>query len=333
MLINARLYDGKTSKESRVILEFTDDRRVKIDSHGIDVSLDDIRIGSRLGNTPRVIEIPGGIRCKSRENDQIDEMMRTFDLECSHAHRIESSWRLSLVAVAVTAGFIVFMLTAGAGYTANFIASILPQNTLNELSAMTFEYLEDDYLHPTNLSEEKQEILQKQFDRLSKEDSRYQLHFRASSEMGPNAFALPSGDIILTDELVELSKDDQFRDILGVLAHEKGHVVKKHSLRMAIKTGVAGVIIGYMTGDISILATGIPTVLINSHYSREFEREADAHAVAELRDLNVSTIYIANLFESLAEEYDLDDNESAVELISSHPLTHERIDYFKSFAQ
>ncbi|MBD3793420.1 MAG: hypothetical protein IE889_04575 [Campylobacterales bacterium] len=50
------------------------------------------------------------------------------------------------------------------------------------------------------------------------------------------------------------------------MAHEKGHVVKKHSLRMAIKTGVAGVIIGYMTGDISILATGIPTVLINSHY-------------------------------------------------------------------
>jgi len=333
MTIDALLYDGKSSKEHEVKIEFTFGRRVRIASHGIDVSLDKVAISSRLGDTPRILEFPGGIRCKSRDNQTIDRVLREFNLKHSRAYRIESSWRLSLAAVFVTAGFIFFMLTAGANYTANFLASILPQSTLDEVSEVTMEYLEDEYLYPSNLPDAKKELLQGYFDQLTAGDERYHLHFRASSIIGANAFALPSGDIVLTDELVKLSKDEKLRDILGVLAHEQGHVERQHSLRMAIKTAIAGAIIGYMTGDISILATAIPTVLINSSYSREFEREADAYAVSKLTDMNVSTIYIANLFETLAEEYGLDSNSTGVSLISSHPLTHERISYFKSFAR
>ncbi|HHH19795.1 MAG TPA: M48 family metallopeptidase [Campylobacterales bacterium] len=333
MQIDAVLYDGRSSKEHQVTIEFTPDQRVTIASHGIDVGLAELKIGSRLGNTPRVLQFPQGIRCKSRQNDTIDEVLRQFDIDQSHAHRIESSWRLSLAAIFITAGFIFFMLTTGANYTANFIASILPQSTLDEVSRVTMEYLEDDYLYPSNLPHSQKELLQDYFDTLTEGEERYHLHFRASSIIGPNAFALPSGDIVLTDDLVKLSKDEKLRDILGVLAHEKGHVVKQHSLRMAIKTGIAGAIIGYMTGDISILATGVPTVLINSSYSREFEREADAHAVAELKEMNVSTLYMANLFETLAHEHGLEDNSTDMALLATHPLTHERIRYFKSFAE
>jgi len=333
MLIKAVLYDGKSSKEHQVILDFTFGKRVKIASHKIDVALDEVKIASRLGNTPRVLEFPNGIRCKSRENDKIDQILLDFDIKKSKTHRIESSWGLSLGAVIVTIAFVVFMLTSGANYTANFIASILPQNTLNRVSDMTLEELEEGYLYPSRLSEANRTILQTHFDKLTQGDERYVLHFRSSNRMGANAFALPSGDIVLTDQLVALSKDKEFRDILGVLAHEKGHVIHKHSLRMAIKTGLAGVIIGYMTGDISILATGIPTVLINSSYSREFEHEADIHAVEELKKMNISPLYIANLFEALEKEHGGESNRTALEIFSSHPLTHERIEYFKSFAK
>jgi len=333
MLVEAVLYDGKSSKEHEVVIDFTFGRRVKIASHGIDVALDDIEIDSRLGDTPRVLEFPNGVRCKSKENDKIDQILLDFNIKKSKTHKIESSWGLSLGAVLITIIFVVFMLTSGANYTANFIASILPQNTLDKVSKMTLDKLEDGYLYPTTLSEANRTILQKHFDKLTKGEKRYVLHFRSSNRIGPNAFALPSGDIVLTDQLVALSKDKEFRDILGVLAHEKGHVVNKHSLRMAIKTALSGVIIGYMTGDISILATGIPTVLINSSYSREFEKEADAHAVKELKKMNISTIYIANLFESLAQEHGMDENSTTLQLLSSHPLTKERIEYFKSFAK
>ena len=333
MTIDALLYDGKSSKEHKVKIEFAFGRRVRIASHGIDVSLDEVTISSRLGDTPRILEFPGGIRCKSRDNQAIDKILREFNIKHSRAYRIESSWRLSLGAIFIIVGFIFFMLTAGANYTANFLALILPQSTLDEVSRATMEYLDNKYLYPSNLPDAKKELLQSYFDQLTAGDERYHLHFRASSTIGANAFALPSGDIVLIDELVKLSKDEKLRDILGVLAHEQGHVEKRHSLRMAIKTAIAGAIISYITGDISILATAIPTVLINSSYSREFEREADVYAVAKLADINVSTIYIADLFETLAEKYGLESNSTGMALISSHPLTHERIKYFKSFAK
>ncbi len=58
----------------------------------------------------------------------------------------------------------------------------------------------------------------------------YSLNFREGGAIGPNAFALPSGTIILTDELVDIAGDDNDM-VLAVLAHEIGHVDKKHSLR------------------------------------------------------------------------------------------------------
>jgi len=332
MFVDAVLYDGKSSKEHTVTIEFTFGRRVRVASHEIDVALEEVEIESRLGNTPRVLEFPDGVRCKSRENDKIDQILLDFDIEKSKTHKIESSSTLTLGAVIVTIWFVWFMLTTGASYTANIVASILPQSTLNDVSAMTMEKLEDDYLSPSKLSDINRTIIQNHFDNLTQGDSHYKLHFRSSEEIGANAFALPSGDIILTDQLVTLSKDSEFRDILGVLAHEKGHVVHQHSLRMAIKTALSGAIIGYITGDISILVTTVPTVLISSSYSREFEREADAHAVKELQKMGISPIYMANLFEELAKEYSIDENSSVIGLISSHPMTNERIEYFKSFS-
>ena len=331
MLVDAVLYDGKNSKEHSVTIEFTFGRRVKIDSHSIDVALDDIEIESRLGNTPRVLEFPNGVRCKSRENDKIDQILLDFNIEKSKTHKIESSWILTVGAVFITIAFIWFMLTSGASYTANIIASLLPQSTLDKVSLMTMEELEDGYLSPSKLSDENRSIIQSHFDSLIKGDSRYKLHFRSSEEMGANAFALPSGDIVLTDELVALSRDSEFRDILGVLAHEKGHVVYKHSLRMAIKTALSGAIIGYMTGDISLLVTTVPTILISSSYSRDFEREADSYALKELHKIGVSTIYMADLFEELEKESGMDENSSVIGLISSHPMTEERIEYFRNF--
>jgi Zn-dependent protease with chaperone function len=332
MLIDALLYDGKSSKEHEVTIEFTADKRVIIDSHGIDVSIDEVEIESRLGNTPRVIEFDNGIRCKSRENDKIDQVLKKFGLSKSKAYKIESSLGLTLGSIFVTIGFVWFILTTGSTYTADLLASILPKSMLTDVSRITLSQLEENYLNPSKLSDRQKRIIQGHFDNLAAGEDRYKLHFRSSPKIGPNAFALPSGDIVLTDQLVALSQDKEYRDILGVLAHEKGHVVKKHSMRIAIKTGISGAIIGYITGDISFLTSTIPTILINSSYSREFEHEADEYAVQELNDMNISTKYIATLFEALEKKSGGDENATVMSMFTSHPLTSQRIDYFNSYA-
>lgn len=333
MLVEALLYDGKSSKEHEVVIDFTFGRRVKIASHNIDIALEELVIESRLGNTPRVLEFPNGVRCKSHENDKIDQLLLDFNINKSKTHKIESSKLLTLSSIVLTIGFVWFMLTGGANYTANFLANILPQTTLNKMSKVTLEQLEESLLKPSKLTKRQKGIIQAHFDKLVDGDKHYKLHFHSAPQIGANAFALPSGDIVLTDQLVALSRDDDFRDILGVLAHEKGHVVYKHSLRMAIKTGLASVISGYITGDISVVASTIPTVLINSSYSREFEHEADENAVKEMKRLGVSTIYMANLFEALEKKSEsMESNSTVGSLLASHPLTSERIEYFKRHA-
>ena len=268
------------------------------------------------------------------ENDKLDQVLRDFNLNKSKTHRIESSVTLIMASILLTIGFVWFMLTGGANYSANFLANVLPQSSLDEVSRITFEQLEENFLEKSKLSKNQVDVIQEHFDRLTAGDRRYyKLHFRSSPQMGANAFALPSGDIILTDQLVGLSRDNDFRDILGVLAHEKGHVIEKHSLRMAIKTGIASVIIGYVTGDISVIATTVPTILVNSSYSRGFEREADEHAIKEMKKLGVSTIYMADLFEALAKKSGEVETSSRIgDLMASHPLTSERIMYFKKHA-
>ena len=60
---------------------------------------------------------------------------------------------------------------------------------------------------------------------------------------GPvNAFALPGGIIVVFDELVELAGDDE--RVLGVLGHELGHVVHRHSMRQLFQALGVGALAG-----------------------------------------------------------------------------------------
>jgi len=330
MKIDAKLYDGKSSKEHIVEILFTPDKRVIIKEFNIDVPLKKVKISTRLGNTPRVLEFPGGIRCKSEQNDRVDAILRKLDVKQPIINRLEKSWKIALSSVALIAVVVVFMLTVGADYTANFLAQRLPKSTLDKASKTTLIQLDNTLLHKSNLTQEKKDLVIKQFNKL-KDSNRYKLHFRSSPQIGPNAFALPSGDIVILDELILLDKDKELRGVLGVLAHEKAHVVYKHSLRGLIKGTIAYALIGYITGDINFIVSTLPAVIITNNYTKEFEKEADIYAKEELKKLNISTKPLAKLFIAI-EEYSKKDNKDSNDTLSgffsTHPLTKDRVEFF-----
>ena len=330
MKIKAKLYDGYTSKEHSVEIEFTKDKRLKIASHNIDLPLNEVIIKSRLGNTPRLIELPNGIRCKSSQNDEIDKILDNLNIKNSPIHKLERSWKLALGSLIAIAIFIFFMLTIGADTTANFLANKLPQNMLNSASKETLKQLDKQYLHKSNLSNERKAQIIKLFKKLTNNDKHYRLHFRSSPKMGPNAFALPSGDIVLIDELVFLDKDPNLYGVLGVLAHEKGHYVYKHSLKGLIKGTIVTALVSYFTGDISFVVTTLPTALITTKYSRDYETQADTYAKSELKRLNISTKPLADLFIEMEKYYIKKyGKSSAPSWLSTHPITSKRIEFFR----
>ena len=328
MRVNAKLYDGVSSKEHNVIIQFTNDNRIMVEDFNIDLPISAVKIATRLGNTPRLIEFPNGIRCKCKDNDKIDEILKNLGFKQSPIHKLEKSWKLAIGAFAIMFAAIVFMLTIGSEYTADALATIVPKGSLDYPSHQALKQLDKSYLKKSNLTKEKKEQIKKIFAEVTGNNKRYKLHFRSSPIMGPNAFALPSGDIVLIDELVYLDKDKNLRGIEGVLAHEMGHVVYRHSLKGAIKGTIASAIIGYVAGDLSFLATTIPTVLITTGYSRKFETQADSFAIKRMRELKVDTKPMANLFKNIDKYFEKKYGKDTINTpgwLSTHPKTKDRI--------
>ena len=184
----------------------------------------------------------------------------------------------------------------------------------------------------TQVSNEVQWRLTSEFKRLSlpgtTADS-LQLMFRKSEQLGPNAVAIPSGEIVVTDELVTLARADE--EVLAVLAHEAGHIARRHGLRQLFQDSVLSLVLTWFLGDVSVLAATAPTAILQAKYSRDFEREADAFAAESLRRTGISPGYLADILERL-DRTSRDRHRSGPvdpEYLSTHPATAERIQWLR----
>jgi Zn-dependent protease with chaperone function len=219
-------------------------------------------------------------------------------------------------------------LPAAAEVTAGWV----PESVGRQISEQALVYLDKEMLKPSQLSAAQQQDLS---DRLhaavAAAEPRlgampaWRLHFREGGKaVGPNAFALPSGDIVVTDEIVKLL-EDQPNALVGVLGHELGHVRQRHTLRQVFQAGAIAVIGGVVLGDFSALLASAPALLASSAYSRDFEREADQQAYDLLLASGQEPAVMAVFFERVAK---LPDRPSLPIAISSHPAEAERIAFF-----
>jgi len=103
----------------------------------------------------------------------------------------------------------------------------------------------------------------------------YEFHLLAD-EKTINAFALPGGQIFITYALFsKLENDDQ---LAGVLGHEIGHVIGRHSADRMSKLGLTeGILNGVAVGFDPSTAQGAAAIanVINMKYGRGDELESD----------------------------------------------------------
>lgn len=85
-----------------------------------------------------------------------------------------------------------------------------------------------------------------------------------------------------------------------MLAHEIGHVEQRHVMRHVLQNFVVATVIATLTGDassLSLAVSGLPVLLAQTKYSREFETEADEFAFAPQTEQHFS-----DLMERLSED-------------------------------
>ncbi|MFQ5936944.1 MAG: M48 family metallopeptidase, partial [Acidiferrobacterales bacterium] len=236
-----------------------------------------------------------------------------------------------LVALVLTVVTVWGLIQYGVPALAKHVAHALPSSVDAALGQESLEIMDQTLFSPSQLSEQRQRELRTAFAKMTQnvlDGHDWQFELRSSKPVGPNAFALPSGIVVLTDELVLLAKEDQ--EIVAVLAHEMGHVVHRHALRRLLQDSVVVLLIAAVTGDVTAitsLAATIPVVLVEAKYSRDFEREADHFALQYLRQHDIAPKHFAAIL--LRMEKESPDGDAMHDYLSTHPATRERVKIFQ----
>ncbi len=156
-----------------------------------------------------------------------------------------------------------------------------------------------------------------------------------------NAFALPSSIIGITSGM--LLRSQSLLQIMGVFAHEIGHIIGAHHVRIhdALNAHQRLTLIGMLLGGAAIAAgagdagiglmagTAMSAQQAFLHYHRGEESAADQNAVNILDKLGLSSVGLLEVMQILSQGRTRF-NEKQEAYLHTHPLSSERISFFQN---
>ena len=294
--------------------------------------LAELSFSDRIGNTPRRVLFTDGSVFETQDNDLVDEMQAMCGTEhflSKYVHILESQWRWVLASVVCLVLLGYFVASVVFPWAGRELAYVVPAKVNASISSGGMYLLDQQLFETSDLGKNKKGELKQTFAALLKTlpDSEfdYRLYFR-KMEGEANAFSLPAGEIILTDELVGLAENRE--QIQAILLHEIGHIHHRHVLQQIIRSSLISVVISMATSDLSALedlVVVLPVFLLESSYSQANENEADDFMYEQMRNLQMNPIHFANIL-SLITQDESDIDGTALKYFSSHPETTQRIE-------
>ena len=144
--------------------------------------------------------------------------------------------------------------------------------------------------------------------------------FKVLNSKEVNALAVPGGYIYLFKGLIDYMPSDN--ELAGIIGHEVGHIVKKHTVVQIERSLAVGVLFAILFGNSNsaILGDLIANALM-SGYSREAEREADQLGVVHTMRAGYNPYSMLIGIEKLEAM----SGKSDYGLFSSHPDTASRV--------
>ncbi len=315
----ARYSDGRTALTQEIV--------VSVSAKGLSVGAE-IWAWESLRRTD-----DGGAAVIFRREPDTGERVTLSDTEADAAKAIapvlftrralRTETPLLIGALVAAAGALAAIFLVGVPLAAEPIARIVPERYQTHLGDLAWgqvnalsEQCEGEY------GGEGWNALGRMFDRLQAHTQ-----FARQSEIFvvdapfPNAFTLPDGSIVLTDDLIGLAESPD--EIAGVLAHELGHVEARHVMTNVVRQMGLGLFVDIVFGGAGAGQTVAAINLLALRYTRADETEADAIAIDLMNQAGLNPAGSAPLFRRLAAE-ERATGLGIPELFSSHPDTLRR---------
>jgi Zn-dependent protease with chaperone function len=348
--VDAQLFDGRHAQGQRVSLRLSGDELQAAaqgdllpDAQSVRRwPLRDVQWPERTRHPRRTIHLADGCSLQVDDGAAFDAWAAANGRGDSWVVRAQQSWKHTLVAL------LALVQVGAAGYqwglpwAAERAAYATPAAVESLIGERTLAFLDERWFQPSEVPPEKRQALTQAFARALSQAGEpmvpppeWRLEFRKGSEaLGPNALALPGGVIVLTDEIVALLSDRQDA-LVGVIAHEYGHVRLRHGLRSVMQAGALAGVFSLALGDAGTILATAPVLLAQMDYSRQFERQADEEAVRILRGAGLPPDALVVFFERIApQEAKGEGRKNPLGIaLGSHPHPAERIEAFRRAAQ
>jgi beta-barrel assembly-enhancing protease len=144
-----------------------------------------------------------------------------------------------------------------------------------------------------------------------------------------NAFALPGGPVFITEGLLRQLKTEA--ELAGVLGHEIGHVIARHSSERLAKQQLTQGLLGALvvgSGDYSTAQIGqVVGNMINMSYGRDDELESDALGIRIMAEAGYDPRAMVRVMEVLAKA---SGGSRQPEFVSTHPAPENRSERIKA---
>ncbi len=231
----------------------------------------------------------------------------------------------------VSAYLIVFMVCVGAFLwkVHSFVPALLPDSYVNAMGDSTLDIIHAGF-GPACVNPEAEAVLDKMVKRVKGDEQfDYPLHVEVVNSEVVNALAAPGARVVIFDGLIKQATSAE--EVAGVLGHEIGHVLKKHSLVRLSQTMGLDLMVALLGG--SNLGS-VSQHLILMSYSREAETEADEVAIALLQNAGISTAGTADFFDRLSKRSSVsEENDLDIPLfLSTHPASNARAQNYQDAA-
>ncbi|MEM9583916.1 MAG: M48 family metallopeptidase [Pseudomonadota bacterium] len=297
--------------------------------------LSEITVDPPIGSVARRLHFPDHVLFETEDRAGIATLTGTTFGEALNYYE---AFHPRLIAVCLVAAFAAFAIWRwGLDMLVTVAIALTPPVFIDQLDKGTLQTIDFTMrAMETRLDQSEQDRVTRIFSNLLAElpaehvnDHDFKLLFRNMAAVGPNAFALPGGTVVMTDQFVkEFPGDDTLAAVLG---HEIGHVVEEHGLRRTYRSLGLYFVIGFIAGDTGpileeILLEG--NLLLSLSFSREQEAAADRFGVKLTDRAGYDAAGLKLFFENMSKR-----GIEPPQWLSTHPNSQKRVEQIEGYIE